>query len=97
MNAEITKPATKNHGDSTKNADPTEEQARARKGKMISIWFFVGCLLTAYGVLVLNAGLSDTGGGGREIAMANLHVQIWWGIGLLVIGLGYVARFRPRR
>jgi hypothetical protein len=64
---------------------------------MISIWFFVGALLLAYGALILIAGL--TGGvaaGGREVAMQGLHLQIWWGIGLLILGLVYLVGFRPR-
>ena len=66
--------------------------------KMISIWFFVGGLLTVYGVLILIAGLSKaTAAGGREVVMQGLHLQIWWGIILLVMGLGYLARFRPGR
>jgi hypothetical protein len=95
MSAENTKRVTANLDKST-NAGQLEQQAPPHHGKMISIWFFVGCLLAVYGLLILIAGLSDEGSGGREIAMAHLHAQIWWGVGLLLIGLGYVARFRPR-
>ena len=66
--------------------------------KMISIWFFVGGLLAAYGALILIAGLSNpTAANGREVMMQGLHLQIWWGIVLLVMGLGYLVRFRPGR
>jgi hypothetical protein len=65
---------------------------------MISIWFFVGGLLAVYGVLILIAGLSNaTAAGGREVVMKGLHLQIWWGTVLLVMGLGYLVRFRPGR
>jgi hypothetical protein len=65
---------------------------------MISIWFFVGALLTAYGVLILIAGVSgEVAAGGREVVMPGLHLQIWWGIGLLIMGLVYLIRFRPGR
>ncbi|HEX4487804.1 MAG TPA: hypothetical protein VH088_16130 [Terriglobales bacterium] len=64
--------------------------------KMISIWFFVGGLLTAYGVLILIAGLMGSGGG-REVVMQGLHLQIWWGIGMLILGVVYLVRFRPGR
>ena len=65
---------------------------------MISIWFFVGCLLALYGALILAAGLQTySNRRSANIAMQNLHLQGWWGTGLLVIGLFYVIRFRPRR
>lgn len=66
--------------------------------KMISIWFFVGGLLTAYGVLILIAGLTgDSAAGGREVLMQGLHLQIWWGFGLLLLGVLYLVKFRPGR
>jgi hypothetical protein len=53
---------------------------------MISIWFFVGCLLTPYGGLILVSGIRNYSGTmGREVAMSNLHLPIWWGILLLVM------------
>jgi hypothetical protein len=64
---------------------------------MISIWFFVGCLLATYGALILLAGLQDTASDAPNVAMRNLHLQIWWGFGLLGMGLAYGVHFRPRR
>lgn len=70
----------------------------APQKKMISIWFFIGCLLASYGALILAAGLWDVSqSAGPSIAMQNLHLQVWWGIGLLLIGFFYAVRFRPRR
>jgi len=95
MSEENTKSVTTNL-DSGDKLGETNQKSEPHHGKMISIWFFVGCLLAVYGMLILIAGLSDHGSG-RDIAMAHLHAQIWWGVGLLLIGLGYVARFRPRK
>lgn len=64
---------------------------------MISIWFFVGCLLTSYGVLILAAGLREPSSDPSDTAMRNLHLPIWWGFGLLALGLAYGIHFRPRR
>jgi hypothetical protein len=36
-------------------------------------------------------------GGGREVVMQGLHLQIWWGIGMLILGVVYLVRFRPGR
>jgi hypothetical protein len=62
----------------------------------IKIWFFVGILFVAYGVLILGAGvygLFDP----PNVAMRHLHLSLWWGALLLVIGLFYSIRFRPGR
>jgi len=64
--------------------------------KMIPVWFFVGVLLSLYGVLILFAGIGDFAGrGGARIAMSQLHLQLWWGGALLVLGLVYTLRFWP--
>ncbi len=66
--------------------------------RMIPIWFFVGCLLAAYGVLILFAGIRDFSHppGGFE-AMQHLHLPIWWGIFMMTLGLAWVVHFRPRQ
>ncbi len=64
----------------------------------ISIWFFIGALLAVYGALIFGVGIYELFvPSGAQVAMSHLHVQIWWGIGLLVIGGIYVVKFRPGR
>jgi hypothetical protein len=60
----------------------------------IKIWFFVGILLTAYGVLILGAGIYGLFNP-PDVAMQHLHLGIWWGALLLVIGALYTICFRP--
>jgi len=65
--------------------------------KMISVWFFIGCLLSIYGLLILSAGLlSLAGKSGHQEAASELHLPIWWGVAMIAMGLGYVIHFRPR-
>jgi hypothetical protein len=65
---------------------------------MLSIWFFVGCLLTIYGLLILIAGIQDYSSDQTAgFVLPGLHLQLWWGVGLLIMGCVYVAHFRPRR
>lgn len=64
---------------------------------MLSIWFFVGVLLATYGVLILAAGVRDFNTPARPVAMAHLHLPVWWGIGLLALGGIYLVHFRPGR
>ncbi len=62
----------------------------------IPIWFFIGALLTAYGVLILGAGIYGLSHP-APVVLDELHVGIWWGLLLLAIGLFYVVRFYPRK
>ena len=60
----------------------------------ISIWFFIGLLILVYGVLILGAGIAGLSSP-PPVVMAELHVAIWWGAFLIVIGAVYVYLFRP--
>ncbi len=62
----------------------------------VPIWFFIGGILTAYGVLILGAGLYGLARPPEHpVALSELHADIWWGALLLVLGLVYLLRFRP--
>ena len=64
----------------------------------ISIWFFIGLLLTAYGVLITATGVYELSVPiVNPPVLANLHASIWWGAVLLLIGLTYLIRFFPRK
>jgi len=66
---------------------------------MISIWFFIGISLAVNGALILAAGLYQLINPPENpgIVLYNLHANVWWGAVLLLIGLFYCIRFRPRR
>ncbi len=64
----------------------------------IPIWFFIGSLLTIYGALILASGIYGLFVPLRHpVAMSHLHIGIWWGSGMLLLGMTYVARFWPNR
>jgi hypothetical protein len=64
----------------------------------ISIWFFIGILLTVYGALIFTYGVSElVSGHTANVVLANLHAPVWWGALLLLLGLFYGVRFRPGR
>ncbi len=65
---------------------------------MIPIWFFIGLLLTVYGVLIASAGVYELGHpAANPVVLASLHAGIWWGLFLFALGLFYSIRFRPRK
>jgi hypothetical protein len=64
----------------------------------IPIWFFIGLLLMVYGVLILGCGIYNViSPPENPVKLANLHMDIWWGILLLVIGLFYSIKYRPSK
>jgi hypothetical protein len=63
----------------------------------IQIWFFSGILLLSYGVLICATGLWELGHPpSQETVLWQLHAPIWWGAMMVVGGLFYTVRFRPR-
>ena len=65
---------------------------------MLSIWFFIGVLLLAYGILILGAGIYEyISPPEHPLVLAELHAGIWWGGLLIAMGLFYSLRFRPGR
>lgn len=64
----------------------------------ISIWFFIGVLLTIYGAMIGVYGIWELATGAwraTNVVLAELHAPIWWGAILLALGLFYSLRFRP--
>ena len=63
------------------------------------IWFFVGSLLTVYGVLILGTGLYEllAARSSLPVVLPHLHIDVWWGAGMFLLGLLYVIRFWPKR
>ena len=65
---------------------------------MLSIWFFIGILLLAYGILILGSGLYELAyPPAHPAVLAKLHAGIWWGALLVVLGLIYSLKFKPGR
>lgn len=62
----------------------------------LSIWFFVGLMLTIYGVMILGAGLYGLAHP-PAVKLASLHADIWWGAILLAGGLVYLYAFNPSK
>jgi FtsH-binding integral membrane protein len=63
----------------------------------LSIWFFIGILLTAYGILITGSGIYNYNTPPANVTLSNLHAPLWWGLILLLIGLVYLIRFFPKK
>jgi hypothetical protein len=66
------------------------------KYRIIPVWFFVGLLLAIYGVLILASGLAEWSAPSTTI-LGEYHAPVWWGALMTVIGIAYIAAYRPRR
>jgi len=67
------------------------------ENKGISIWFFIGVLLLAYGIIVTASSIAEAffNTFGRHVILKQANFGIWWGILLIVLGLVYSITFRP--
>ncbi|MBI5533322.1 MAG: hypothetical protein HY898_11435 [Deltaproteobacteria bacterium] len=54
----------------------------------LPIWFFVGLILTVYGVLVVIAGLVYTQ---AATVLASTRPGLWWGAVIIVAGAVFLA------
>lgn len=65
---------------------------------LISIWFFIGVLLLAYGILILGAGIYHVYVPPEHmVVLERLHAAVWWGALLILVGGFYTIRFFPKR
>lgn len=70
----------------------------SHRPRQISIWFFIGVLLAVYGIIILGASLQElVSPGAHPVVLAELHVGVWWGALLLVLGCIYSYVFAPNR
>lgn len=62
----------------------------------VSIWFFNGVLLTIYGLMIGGNGLYELASGNNPpVVLAHLHAPLWWGGGMLALGMLYCVKFFP--
>lgn len=66
----------------------------AGRGHKLSIWFFCGILMLAYGLVLMVTGALEFSHPPPTV-LASLHPTLWWGAFLTLFGLFYSIRFRP--
>lgn len=66
------------------------------RSHMLPVWFFIGLLLTVYGVIILIASIVDYSEP-TAVVLASYHPGILGGVLLLLIGGFYTVWFRPGR
>ena len=61
----------------------------------LSIWFFCGILLLAYGLVLVVTGVFELHNP-PATTLADLHPTLWWGLLMTALGAFYTIRFRPK-
>jgi hypothetical protein len=62
---------------------------------MYSIWYFIGLLILIYGFLIIGAGIVDLmSPPPQPLVLAQLHMGIWWGALMIILGGVYARVFR---
>jgi hypothetical protein len=64
--------------------------------EMLPVWFFIGCLLLFYGLVILFVGIREFHHP-PAVVLAGYHASLWGGIFLTVFGGGFTIHFAPRR
>jgi hypothetical protein len=92
------------NGRSDKCLPPYDFQlSNHKKNKMdeqeqIPIWFFIGGLLLAYGIIITAVGVYYLFvPAPPELSLQQYHPDLWWGILLIVLGGFYTVHYFPRR
>ena len=67
-----------------------------RQSHMLPVWFFIGILLTVYGVIILFTSIADYSQPTSAV-LAKYHAGIFGGSLLLLIGGFYTYWFWPGR
>jgi hypothetical protein len=64
----------------------------------ISIWFFIGILVFAYGIVITAAGIYEVFvPPAHPVVLASLHAGVWWGALMLILGGFYIYKFSPKK
>ena len=65
--------------------------------QMKPIWYFVGLILLVIGLIVLSAGIYYLFvPEHHHVELPGLHINIWWGIVLLISGVIFLYTNRKR-
>jgi hypothetical protein len=70
------------------------------KENHVSIWFLIGLQLVIFGVLITGAGIYGyfvPPAPEHQTVLGGLYPAIWWGFLMLLVGLFYTVKFRPRK
>jgi hypothetical protein len=60
---------------------------------MLPVWFFIGVVLTIYGVMIFIQGIYELSHPVGTV-LEDLHAAIWWGAFMTLVGIVFVQKNR---
>ncbi len=57
------------------------------ENQMLDIWFFVGIILTTFGVILFLAGIYYIFNPNTELIFGHLNPNLWWGVIMIFSGI----------
>lgn len=79
---------------SDKATAPTADTPQSAAARLFDIRVLIGGLFTLYGVMLIVAGLFTSGPQLKKAS--NININLWLGIGMLVLGLLFLLWWRVR-
>jgi hypothetical protein len=80
--------------------DKRDNEKRDVETAELSIWFFCGILMLAYGLVLVFTGISEFHHPpANEVLLPwlqPLHPTLWWGVVMTVFGGVYTVKFWPK-
>ncbi|MDZ7264092.1 MAG: hypothetical protein ONB16_05865 [candidate division KSB1 bacterium] len=58
--------------------------------KMLSIWFFVGLMLTFLGAIIAGTGVYYIFRPPQNVVLVELNASLWWGAIMIIAGLVFL-------
>jgi hypothetical protein len=80
-------------GDPPKRVGVAVMDSEPAKYRMLPVWFFIGIILTLYGVMIFAEGVYDLSHPTGTV-LENLHPAVWWGIIMTAVGLIFTLKNR---
>ena len=80
-------------GDPPRRSGVAVMDNQPQKHRMLPVWFFIGIILTLYGVMIFAEGLYELSNPPGTV-LESLHPAIWWGIIMVAVGLIFTVKNR---
>jgi len=80
-----------NEKEKAEGKSETIEEVSAPAAKMLPLWFWIGLILTIYGLLIFSTGIYHIYAPSRGTKLAEINPSLWWGTIMLLSGIIFLV------